>query len=562
MLDVRRIVEGLRPPALDELGLSEALVLGGLAVALADGGKPVASAPHAVVYLLGEMSNLIAVCASAFFVAKSARGLPAQSIKTKMGPGRSRSQPRVPGVGHVVLSSWDAGRDGRSPAMVPYAPPMAHTESSGRLGRVLAAAEAASPVDAVEAVTRELGLALGATEVSFLIADLSGRGLVRLAHVPLAQVGANSAGQTLAAGERRDDEESATVLPFDGGPAEQAVRTQTVQVLAPDEPSSGMSATDQWTILAPMTERGEVIGLLELRVPQEPDSDTVAEIAWLAHLLAFVVIANRRHTDLYEWGQRSRRSSLSAEIQQRLLPGPRTCEAGAFTLSAWLEPAAEIAGDTFDYSLARDLLHLSMTDAMGHGVAAALTATLCVGGLRGARRQGMSLLEQVSATNTAIAENAAESTLADFVTGLVGRLDLRVGTLELVNAGHVAPYLMRDGFVRTVDLPADLPLGLFTETIYHSTVVALEPGDRVVMVTDGMLERNAAGFSLPDAIKETGTLHPREAVRRLADSVLRATGHDLRDDATVMLVDWHGGHYQQRKALSGADPIRASDPLT
>lgn len=447
-------------------------------------------------------------------------------------------------------------------AVVSYAPQMAHAESSGRLWRVLDAAEAASPVDAVKAVTRELGVALGATEVSFLIADLSGRALVRLAHVPLQQVDANSGSQMLAPRERRDDEELATVLPFDGGPAEQAVRTQTVQVLPPGEPPFGRAAADQWTVLAPMTERGEVIGLLELRVPKEPDPGAVAEIARLAHILAFVVIANRRHTDLYEWGQRTRRSSLSAEIQQRLLPGPRTCEAGAFTLSAWLEPAAEIAGDTFDYSLARDLLHLSMTDAMGHGVAAALTATLCVGGLRGARRQGASLLDQAAATNAALAANTVESSLDDFVTGLIGRLDLREGTLELVNAGHVAPYVMREGRVTTVELPADLPFGLFPETTYRSTVLALEPGDRVVMVTDGMLERNAAGFSLARAIQETGALHPREAVRQLADSLLSATGHDLKDDATVLLLDWHGEHERQRKTLSGADPIRASDPLT
>jgi serine phosphatase RsbU (regulator of sigma subunit) len=415
------------------------------------------------------------------------------------------------------------------------------------------AAEAASPVDAVEAVTRELGMALGATVVSFLIADLSGRALVRLAHVPLRQ--------TLVPGERRDAEESATVLPFDGGPVEQAVRTQTVQVLAPHESRPDRAPDDQWTVLAPVTERGEVIGLLELRLPEEPDVDTVAEIARLAHLLAFVVIANRRHTDLFEWGQRSRRSSLSAEIQQRLLPGPRTCEAGAFTLSAWLEPAAEIAGDTFDYSLARDHLHLSMTDAMGHGVAAALMATLCVGGLRGARRQGASLLEQAAATNAALAENAVETELDEFVTGLIGRLDLRVGTLELVNAGHVAPYLARDGAVRTVDLPADVPFGLFPETTYRSTVLTLEPGDRVVLVTDGMLERNAAGIDLSVAIRETRALHAREAVRGLADSVLRATGHDLKDDATVMLLDWHGGHHRQRSTASGADLVRASDPL-
>jgi serine phosphatase RsbU (regulator of sigma subunit) len=439
---------------------------------------------------------------------------------------------------------------------------MAHGAAEGRTGRVVDAAEAASPVDAVEAVTRELGVALGATVVSFLIADLSGRALVRLAHVPLHQVDEKTGDETLAPGERRDAEESATVLPFDGGPAEQAVRTQTVQVLAPDAPHPARAPADQWTVLAPVTERGDVIGLLELRLPEEPGPDTVAEIARLAHLLGFVVIANRRHTDLFEWGERSRRSSLSAEIQQRLLPGPRTCEAGAFTLSAWLEPAAEIAGDTFDYSLARDLLHLSMTDAMGHGVAAALTASLCVGGLRGARRQGASLLEQASATNAALAERALESGLGDFVTGLLGRLDLRTGTLELVNAGHVAPYLARDGVVQTVDLPADIPFGLFPDTTYHGTLLTLEPGDRVVIVTDGMLERNAAGIDLSAAIHETGALHPREAVRALADSVLRATGHDLSDDATVMLLDWHGQHDRERRTASGADPIRASNPLT
>lgn len=439
---------------------------------------------------------------------------------------------------------------------------MTLAESSGRFGRVLDAAEAASPVDAVEAVTRELGVALGATEVSFLIADLSGRALVRLAHVPLYEMdGGMGGGQTLEPGERRDAEEHATVLPFDGGPAEQAVRTQTVQVLAPAGRSTAGSTPDQWTILAPMTERGEVIGLLELRVPREPDPYVLAEITRLAHLLAFVVIANRRHTDLYEWGQRSRPSSLSAEIQERLLPGPRTCEAGAFTLSAWLEPAAEIAGDTFDFSLARDMLHLSMTDAMGHGVAAALTASLCVGGLRGARRQGATLLEQASATNAALAEHAVGNARDDFVTGLIGRLDLRVGLLELVNAGHVAPYLMRRDTVHTLDLPADLPFGLFLETDYHSTVVALEPGDRVVMVTDGMLERNAAGIDLASAIHDARELHPREAVRQLADSVIRATGDDLKDDATAMVIDWHGGHDRQRTTLAGADPGRASDPL-
>ena len=429
------------------------------------------------------------------------------------------------------------------------------------LGSLLDAAEAASPVEAVEAVTRELGLALGATKVSFLVADLSGRALVRLAHVRLRDPEGALLSTPLGDDERRAVEESATVLPFDGGPAEEAVRTQEVQVvsLAPGSPESGPGS---WLVLAPVTERGEVIGLLELTLPDRPQAASLGEVARLAHVLAFVVIANRRHTDLYEWGQRTRPLTLSAEIQHRLLPGPQTCEAGSFTLAGWLEPASDIAGDTFDFNLARDVLHLSLTDAMGHGVAAALAATLCVGSLRNARSNGASLLEQVALTNQALVEHAAKSGLEDFVTGLIGRVDLRTGSMELVNAGHIVPYLARGKQLTRVDLYVDLPLGLFSGASYRSSRVDLEPGDRIVLLTDGMLERNAVNVDIPRAITETRSLHPREAVRALADRVLEATGDALSDDATVLCLDWHGGHGRDRVTDNGAERARASAALT
>lgn len=428
------------------------------------------------------------------------------------------------------------------------------------VGRVLEAAEAASPVEAVDAVARELGRVFDAVAVSFLIADFSGRALVRLAHVPSLNSEAGSGGSR-APGERREDEESATLLPFDGGPAEQAVRTQTVQVLPPDDAAKRADLRDLWRVLAPVTERGESIGLLELYLSDEPAHEVVTEIAQVAHLLAFVVIANRRHTDLFEWGQRSRAFSLSAEIQQRLLPEAHTCEAAAFTLAGWLEPAADIGGDTFDYSLARDLLHLSLTDAMGHGVDAALTASMCLGGLRGARRRGMSLVEQATATNDALAEHAARSADEAFVTGLIARVELRTGSLEIVNAGHVSPYLSRGSSLTSLDLRVDLPFGMFADSTYGSTRLSLEPGDRVVLVTDGMLERNVAGIDLGGAIRDTRNLHPREVVRALADSALVAVGHALQDDATVLCLDWHGMGEESRDSVSGADQLRASDPL-
>jgi hypothetical protein len=173
-------------------------------------------------------------------------------------------------------------------------------------------------------------------------------------------------------------------------------------------------------VFAPVTSRGEAVGVLELGLARFPVEQTVADVALAAHFLAYVVIANRRYTDLFEWGQRSVPLSLAAEIQHRLLPGAFTCEAGQFTLAAWLQPAGEIGGDTVDFSLERGTLHLSMTDAMGHTMDAALLATVLVGGLRNARRRGVELAEQAQLANDALVEQASEG---QFVTGLLVRID-------------------------------------------------------------------------------------------------------------------------------------------
>jgi serine phosphatase RsbU (regulator of sigma subunit) len=200
---------------------------------------------------------------------------------------------------------------------------------------------------------------------------------------------------------------------------------------------------------------------------------------------------------------------LSAEIQRRLLPAAFTCEAGAFTLSGWLEPAASVAGDTFDYSLARDVLHFSVTDAMGHDVTSALIATLGIGSLRNSRRRGDSLVEQADAANTALAAYAVVP--AGYMTAVLGRLDLRTGTCALLAAGHLPPLLVRDGTAQPVGLPRNLPLGMFDDADgFRAGEVALRPGDRLVVFTDGMWERNAADLDLPVALRTVIGLHARK----------------------------------------------------
>ena len=128
------------------------------------------------------------------------------------------------------------------------------------LTRLLHAAQVAAPVDAVNALTREVGKRLGAVSVSFLIADMSGRALVRLVHVSLDPDGQTPGASTLEAGHRTLDEESATTVPFDGGPVERVVRSQRPEVIPPEH----LAGQRSWTVLAPVTERGEAIGVLEL----------------------------------------------------------------------------------------------------------------------------------------------------------------------------------------------------------------------------------------------------------------------------------------------------------
>jgi serine phosphatase RsbU (regulator of sigma subunit) len=393
---------------------------------------------------------------------------------------------------------------------------------------LLAAVENASPVAAADVLAERLTDALGASEVSFLVADFSGRALVRLGHADSA------------AASRTQGRETAERVPLVGSPHGRALAGQTLEV---ETDAHGVR------LFAPVTNRGEAIGVLQLSLPQLPDEQTLTDVALAAHTLAYVIIANRRFTDLFEWGQRSVRLSLAAEIQHRLLPGSYTCEAGQFTLAAWLEPSGEIAGDTFDFAIERETLHVSITDAMGHAINASMLATILVGALRNARRAGVDLGEQARLAAAGLGDYTGWS--GDFVTGQVARIDLRTQTATIVNAGHPLPLRLRNGRVACVALEADAPFGIARDIEYRIQRLPLEPGDRLMFLTDGMTERNAVNI---EALIEAGAeMHPREAVQRLVHAVLEATGGTPEDDATVMCLDWHGGPPRERLTDSGAN---------
>jgi serine phosphatase RsbU (regulator of sigma subunit) len=309
---------------------------------------------------------------------------------------------------------------------------------------------------------------------------------------------------------------------------------------------------DGWLALVPITERGDAIGVLEVSFAAEPDPRALHDLVVATHAWAYALIASRRHTDLFEWAQRDIPFSISAEIQRRLLPSAYTAESGPLTLAGWLEPAHDVGGDTFDYSLDREYVYLSITDAMGHDTTAALLATLAVGALRNERRALASPAEQAAVANATVHTHAA----AQFVTGLLLRVRLVDGTGEIVNAGHPAPFLLRDGALTSLELTTNRPLGLATAP-YRADPLTLQPGDRLLMVTDGYLDRLGGRLDVEKVLIQSHGRHPRQVVQELGRTVRELTGGRLRDDATALCVDWYGAD-GKRDATGGASRARAT----
>ncbi|GAA4542357.1 PP2C family protein-serine/threonine phosphatase [Pseudonocardia xishanensis] len=384
------------------------------------------------------------------------------------------------------------------------------------LRELLDRAESASPVEAIDVMADAMAEMLSATEVWFWITDLSGRAVARFG------------GTNANAARLHHRAEDVPVVRLAGTVYERVLRSQRPDL---------RSGPDGSRLVVPVADRGDTMGLVEVYTPGVPDEAVIASIAAAARALAYVVVGARRHTDLFEWAQRSAPFSLAAEIQRRLLPSAFTCEAGQFTVSGWLEPANAVGGDTFDYALDRDSLHLSITDAVGHDVTAALLATVLVGSLRNGRRHRLDLRDQATTANDAL---VGYSQPGEFVTGQLVRVDRARARLAIVNAGHPLPYRVRAGGAEVVDLAIDLPFGLYAGHGFTVQHLDLRPGDRIVLVTDGILERNAEALDVEALLADTADRHPREVVYTLGEEVLAATGGDLRDDATVVCLDWHG----------------------
>jgi hypothetical protein len=298
----------------------------------------------------------------------------------------------------------------------------------------------------------------------------------------------------------------------------------------------------------PLRDGADRVGVLEVQV-QEPaeleDPGLRAQCGWLASLVGHLVGSMSPYGDGLERARRTARRSTSAELIWQQLP-PLTAASESFVLAGLMEPAEEVGGDAFDYSLSRETVSVAVLDAMGHGLLAGLMASGALAAYRGVRRDGRGIYEQAVAVDTVVATSFPGSA---FVTGVLADLDTASGRLRYVNAGHPGPLLLRAGrVVKELDGGRRLPFGLETSGFAVGEEV-LEPGDWLAVYTDGVTEaRDAAGAwfgeqRLVEFLTRAAAAGqpPPETVRRLMRAVLEHQGGLLQDDATVLLACWDAG---------------------
>jgi hypothetical protein len=295
----------------------------------------------------------------------------------------------------------------------------------------------------------------------------------------------------------------------------------------------------------PLLDGVERLGVVELVLPAEPDTDLEEDFRALISLVAELIVGHGAYGDVFTRARRRRTFSLAAEIQWGLLP-PLTFGTERVVITGGLEPAYDIGGDTFDYAVNGDTADLLILDSVGHGLSAAVLASVAVGAYRHARRTMLDLPDIAQQVNAAIAGQFGAS---QFATAALVRLDLDTGRLRWINAGHPPPLILRgSSLVQPPPCPPHRPLGLQdAKPDYCET--RLEPGDRLLLYTDGITEARSPDGEffgeqrLADFIATAvaaGDPAP-EMVRRLMRRLLAHQADQLQDDATIVVLEWRTG---------------------
>lgn len=343
---------------------------------------------------------------------------------------------------------------------------------------------------------------------------------------------------------------------------------QQMEVLTQDLPGGRVR------VWLPLLDGSDRLGVLSVTVAdpavlEAADGVLLTRLRRFASVTADLVMTKTLYGDTIVRLRRRGRMGLAAEMQWSLLP-PLTFACHGVSVAAALEPAYEVAGDTVDYAVDAGCVRVGVFDGMGHGLQSAQLASLAVAAYRSARRDERRLTETAQAVDDAVFAGFGGEA---FTTAVLAELDTETGLLSWVNAGHPEPLLLRSGrLIKTLHTDPAAPLGLglglaeasgtpgadsgggagggsrsFVVGVEH-----LEPGDRVLLFTDGVIEARSPDGDffgverLVDLLTRNlaGGLPTSETMRRVVRALLAHQQGQLSDDATLLLLEWRSGNEQ------------------
>ncbi len=285
--------------------------------------------------------------------------------------------------------------------------------------------------------------------------------------------------------------------------------------------------------LWPLSVRDRVMGFLLAR--DQPADDLAVFAAQAA--LALELVSG--YTDAMHAVRRRKDTKPAAEIQQNLLP-PRLARVDGADVAGGVLPGYDVGGDFFDYAGNADGLWLVVADATGKGDSAAAVSSLAVGALRAARRAGAGLQEAARLADETILGLDMER----YLTAVLGAWEVVGHRLRWVNCGHPTPLIVRaNGRVEELDGERTYPLGVrFAEREFPILSAVVEPGDRVLLYSDGVTERRTGDGGrigengLHAILSELGPRSAAMTVRGLQDAVIAVSSAPLHDDATMLVL--------------------------
>jgi phosphoserine phosphatase RsbU/P len=312
------------------------------------------------------------------------------------------------------------------------------------------------------------------------------------------------------------------------------VRTDPRYVNAREETRSEM--------VAPIISNDEVIGVFDLESDQlnSYTPDDLQVLLLLASQVAIIIEKVMLHEQLIEKKRLEGQLEVARQVQLELLPA-HDPQLEGFDICAWNFSTEEVSGDYYDWvSIYEDQIGMVIADVSGKGVPAALLMAFLRASLRAAIHIGYAPHISMAKVNYLLWESIERN---QFVTAFYGVLDASNKTLAYTNAGHNPPLLMdADGTARFIER-GGLPLGMFRDTRYYEYYQAIEPGQLLVLYTDGATEAQGANGEeygrdrLEAAVRASRHLSARELITAIQQDVLAWTdGRGASDDMTFFIV--------------------------